>query len=159
VTGPFGATFLLPSDPEAELLMICTGTGSAPFRGFTMRRQREVPANTGKLNLFFGARRPEELPYFGPLKKVPEAFMHKVFAFSRLDGEPKHYVQDKLREEAGRVAAMLANPKAYIYICGLKEMENGVEAALDDIARGVGLEWKTVRDAMREDGRYHVETY
>jgi benzoyl-CoA 2,3-epoxidase subunit A len=159
VTGPFGATFLLPSDPEAELLMICTGTGSAPFRGFTMRRQREVPANTGELNLFFGARRPEELPYFGPLKKVPEAFMHKVFAFSRLDGEPKHYVQDKLREEAGRVAAMLANPKAYIYICGLKEMENGVEAALDDIARGVGLEWKTVRDAMREDGRYHVETY
>ncbi|GGD44824.1 benzoyl-CoA 2,3-epoxidase subunit BoxA [Sinisalibacter lacisalsi] len=159
VTGPFGATFLLPSDPDAELLMICTGTGSAPFRGFTMRRQRETPASNGKLNLVFGARRPEELPYFGPLKKVPEAFMHKVFAFSRLEGEPKHYVQDKLREEAGRVSAMLTNPNAHIYICGLKEMETGVEAALDDIARGVGLEWKTVRDAMREDGRYHVETY
>jgi benzoyl-CoA 2,3-epoxidase subunit A len=159
VTGPFGATFLLPSDPNAELLMICTGTGSAPFRGFTMRRQRETPANTGKLTLVFGARRPEELPYFGPLKKVPDTFMHKVFAFSRLQGEPKHYVQDKLREEAGRVAAMLTNPNAYIYICGLKEMEHGVEAALDDIARGVGLDWKEARDAMREDGRYHVETY
>ena len=159
VTGPFGATFLLPSDPDAELLMICTGTGSAPFRGFTMRRQRETPANTGKLTLVFGARRPEELPYFGPLKKVPDSFMQKVFAFSRLEGEPKHYVQDKLREESDRVAAMLANPKAHVYICGLKEMEHGVEAALDDIARGVGLDWKAVRDAMREDGRYHVETY
>ena len=41
--GPFGATFLLPTDPQANLLMICTGTGSAPFRGFTMRRQRENP--------------------------------------------------------------------------------------------------------------------
>jgi benzoyl-CoA 2,3-dioxygenase component A len=32
VTGPFGATFLMPNDPAANLLMICTGTGSAPFR-------------------------------------------------------------------------------------------------------------------------------
>ena len=41
LVGPFGATFLMPSDPKAQLLMICTGTGSAPFRAFTMRRQRE----------------------------------------------------------------------------------------------------------------------
>ncbi|GKY88039.1 benzoyl-CoA 2,3-epoxidase subunit BoxA [Sinisalibacter aestuarii] len=159
VTGPFGATFLLPSDPEAELLMICTGTGSAPFRGFTMRRQREIPRNTGKLTLVFGARRPEELPYFGPLKKVPEDFMHKLFAFSRLDGEPKHYVQDKLRDERERVAALLQSPKAHVYICGLKEMEQGVEEAFRDIARGVGLDWAALRDTMRDDGRYHVETY
>ncbi len=159
VTGPFGATFLMPNDPEAELLMICTGTGSAPFRGFTMHRQRENPGNSGKLSLVFGARRAEELPYFGPLKKVPEAFLHKVFAFSRADGAPKAYVQDKLREERARVAEMLANPRAHIYICGLREMEQGVEEALADIARGVGLDWRLARDAMREDGRYHVETY
>ena len=159
VTGPFGATFLVPNDPEAEILMVCTGTGSAPFRGFTMHRQRENPGNTGKLALVFGARRAEDLPYFGPLKKVPEAFMHKVFAFSRAEGAPKAYVQDKLREEQDRIAAMLANAKAHIYICGLKEMEQGVEEAFADIARGAGLEWKAVRDAMRDDGRYHVETY
>ncbi len=31
VTGPFGATFLMPNDANANLIMICTGTGSAPF--------------------------------------------------------------------------------------------------------------------------------
>jgi benzoyl-CoA 2,3-dioxygenase component A len=161
LTGPFGATFLLPSDPKAHLLMICTGTGSAPFRGFTMRRQREAPSKTGALTLVFGARRPEDLPYFGPLKKVPDAFMKKVFAFSRQDGQPKQYVQDKLREESTQtqVADLMQNPNGHIYICGLKAMEHGVEEALSDIARGIGLEWKEVRDAMREDGRYHVETY
>ncbi|MBV7377643.1 benzoyl-CoA 2,3-epoxidase subunit BoxA [Maritimibacter dapengensis] len=159
VTGPFGSTFLLPSDPDAELLMICTGTGSAPFRGFTMRRQREMPTNKGKLTLVFGARKQGELPYFGPLKKVPDAYMHKVFAFSRLEDQPKQYVQDKLRDEKERVAKLLTSDKAYIYICGKKEMEHGVEEALADIARGEGLEWKAIRDAMREDGRYHVETY
>lgn len=159
ITGPFGATFLLPNDPAAELLMICTGTGSAPFRGFTMRRQRETPKNTGKMTLVFGARRPEELPYFGPLKKVPEDFMHKVFAFSRLDGEPKHYVQDKLREESTRVTELLSNSNAHIYICGLKQMEHGVEEAFADIARAAGLDWVVIRDKMRDEGRYHVETY
>lgn len=159
VTGPFGATFLLPSDPEAHLLMICTGTGSAPFRGFTMRRQRENPALKDTLTLVFGARRPEELPYFGPLAKVPERFMAKHFAFSRQEGEPKHYVQDKLREQAEQVSALLRDPKGHIYICGLKAMEQGVEEALKDIARGIGLNWGDLRDKMRGDGRYHVETY
>lgn len=159
VTGPFGATFLLPSDPEAQLLMICTGTGSAPFRAFTMRRQREYPSLKGSLMLVFGARRPQELPYFGPLKKVPEEFMSKHFAFSRQEGEPKQYVQDRLRQEAEKVGELLQNPKGHIYICGLKAMEQGVDEAFKDIARGLGLSWGELRDRMREEGRYHVETY
>lgn len=159
LTGPFGATFLLPSDPQTNLLMICTGTGSAPFRGFTMRRQRENPSVKGALTLAFGARRREELPYFGPLKKVPESFMKKLFAFSRQEDGPKQYVQDRLRDETAHVASLLQDPRGHIYICGLKAMEKGVEEALADIARGIGLDWADLRDTMREDGRYHVETY
>jgi len=159
LTGPFGATFLMPSDPDSHLLMICTGTGSAPFRAFTMHRQRENPALRDSLTLVFGARRPAELPYFGPLKKVPDSFMTKLFAFSREQGEKKAYVQDRLRDEASRVVTLMNDPKGYIYICGLKAMEQGVEEALSDIARSAGLDWKAIRDEMREDGRYHVETY
>lgn len=159
LTGPFGSTFLLPSDPEADILMICTGTGSAPFRAFTMRRQRVAPHETGRMTLVFGARRPAELPYFGPLKKVPDSFMTKLFAFSRQEDAPKQYVQDRLRDASDKIADLLANPKGYIYICGLKAMEQGVEEALKDIARGVDLNWNEIRDVMREDGRFHVETY
>lgn len=159
ITGPFGSTFLLPSDPEAHVLMICTGTGSAPFRGFTMRRQREQPGKLNSLTLVFGARSPRDLPYFGPLKKVPEAFMRKWFAFSREPDTPKHYVQDKLRERSQEVVALMRDAKAHIYVCGLKAMEQGVEEALRDIARGAGLDWAALRDTMREEGRYHLETY
>ncbi|MCA8869693.1 MAG: benzoyl-CoA 2,3-epoxidase subunit BoxA [Rhodobacteraceae bacterium] len=159
LTGPFGSTFLLPEDPKTRLLMICTGTGSAPFRGFTMRRQREMPEVSGSMKLFFGARMPDSLPYFGPLKKVPEEFMEKHFAFSRQKDTPKTYVQDLLRSDASAIAPMLTSPDTYIYLCGLKAMESGVESALEDIARGAGLDWKEIRDQMREDGRYHVETY
>jgi benzoyl-CoA 2,3-dioxygenase component A len=48
LTGPFGSTFLMPNDPQANILMICTGTGSAPFRGFTMRRQRALAGPLGR---------------------------------------------------------------------------------------------------------------
>jgi benzoyl-CoA 2,3-epoxidase subunit A len=159
VTGPFGATFLLPGDPNANLLMICTGTGSAPFRGFTMRRQRENFALKDRLTLIFGARTPDDLPYFGPLTKIPDSFLKKVFAFSRAGDQPKMYVQDQLRNNAAQIAALLSDPAGHIYICGKRAMEQGVEEAFADIARAHHLEWQFVKSQMRESGRYHVETY
>ena len=159
VTGPFGATFLIPNDPTTNVIMICTGTGSAPFRGFTEWRRRTMPGAPGKLMLFFGARRPEELPYFGPLQKVPPELLEKFFAWSRVPGEPKTYVQDLMRRESDRVAELMHSSNTHIYVCGLRGMEQGVDAALDDICRGAGLHWGTLRKEMRDNGRYHVETY
>ena len=159
VSGPFGATFLMPNEAQSKLLMICTGTGAAPFRAMTMRRQRVYPKQAGMLTLVFGARSPKELPYFGPLAKVPDSFLSKRFAFSRMPDRPKNYVQDQLREHASDVAALLRDDDAHIYICGLKAMEQGVDEALADIARGAGFEWSDIRAQLREAGRYHVETY
>ena len=159
MTGPFGATFLMPNDPQTKLIMVCTGTGSAPFRAFTMRRQRVMPEVKGSLMLFFGARSPDCLPYFGPLKKVSAAFLAKHFAFSRVAGEPKVYVQDRLQQTGEMLAPLLTDPTAHIYICGLKEMEAGVDNAFAAIADNAGLHWESLREAMRETGRYHVETY
>ena len=159
VTGPFGATFLMPDDPQARLLMVCTGTGSAPMRAFTMRRQRSVGNKSGGMTMFFGARSPDTLPYFGPLKKVPEALLKTHMVFSRLPDQPKEYVQDRILAEEDAVAEMLGDPNTYIYICGLRGMEEGVEKAFTNIAESIGVQWVALRDAMREEGRYHVETY
>lgn len=159
VTGPFGATFLMPDDPQARLLMVCTGTGSAPMRAFTMRRQRSVGNKSGGMTMFFGARSPDTLPYFGPLKKVPEALLKTHMVFSRLPDQPKEYVQDRILAEEDAVAEMLGDPNTHIYICGLRGMEEGVEKAFTNIAESIGVQWVALRDAMREEGRYHVETY
>jgi benzoyl-CoA 2,3-dioxygenase component A len=159
VTGPFGATFLHPNDPLANVIMICTGTGSAPFRAFTERRRRAMPDARGRLLLFFGARRPEELPYFGPLQKVPEKLLGKYFCYSRVPGQPRVYVQDRIRSEAAVVAALLNDANTHIYICGLKGMESGVDEAFADVCRGASSDWTVLKTAMRETGRYHVETY
>jgi benzoyl-CoA 2,3-dioxygenase component A len=113
----------------------------------------------GKLMLFFGARTQEELPYFGPLQNLPKDFIDINFAFSRTPGEPKRYVQDRLRERAADLALLLADPNAYFYVCGLKAMEQGVVLALRDIAQGAGLDWQTLSAGMKREGRLHLETY
>ena len=159
VTGPFGTTFLMPNDAQANVIMICTGTGSAPFRAFTERRRRAVPGAPSKFIMFFGARTPQELPYFGPLQKVPNSLLEKHLVFSRIPGADKEYVQDRIRTEHETVAALLASSATHIYICGLKGMETGVEEALSDVCRKQGHEWSKLKPEMRASGRYHIETY
>lgn len=157
ITGPFGSTFLMPDDPEARLLMICTGTGSAPMRAFTMRRQRALGAKENAMVMFFGARRKNSLPYFGPLSKLPPDLIDQHLVYSR-EGD-KAYVQDRMRQEEAKIAELLRDMRTHIYICGKRDMENGVMSALDDIAKSTGLQWDDLKEQMREQGRYHVETY
>jgi benzoyl-CoA 2,3-dioxygenase component A len=68
-------------------------------------------------------------------------------------------VQDRMMVEEEVIADLLADPKTHIYICGLKGMEQGVEHAFKNIAESTGMPWEATRDVMREEGRYHVETY
>lgn len=159
VTGPFGNTFLMPNHPEANIIMVCTGTGAAPFRAMTERRRRRMADAAGRLLLFFGARTPGELPYHGPLMKLPGSLIDVELAFSRLAEKPKEYVQDRMRARAGDVAALIQDENTYIYICGLKGMEEGVEQALREICDDHDLDWDGLRKVYRDSGRFHVETY
>jgi benzoyl-CoA 2,3-dioxygenase component A len=162
VIGPFGASFLMPNHPKSSIVMICTGTGSAPMRAMTEWRRRQRASGKfegGKLMLFFGARTQEELPYFGPLQNLPKDFIDINFTFSRTPGAPKRYVQDALRERAADLAQLLQDPNAYFYVCGLKAMEEGVVLALRDVAQAAGLNWDTVGGALKREGRLHLETY
>jgi benzoyl-CoA oxygenase/reductase BoxA protein len=161
VIGPFGTSFLMPNHAGANLLMICTGTGSAPMRAMTERRRRARASGKddgGKLMLFFGARTQAELPYFGPLLKLPTAFIDTTFVFSR-EGPAKRYVQDALRARAGDVAALLRDANTYVYVCGLKGMETGVLDALCDVAKGHGMDWTQLHAQMKREGRLQLETY
>ncbi|MBH2009063.1 MAG: benzoyl-CoA 2,3-epoxidase subunit BoxA [Xanthomonadaceae bacterium] len=162
VMGPFGTSFLMPNHPRSNIVMICTGTGSAPMRAMTEWRRRLRKSGKfeeGKLMLFFGARTQEELPYFGPLQNLPKDFIDINFAFSRTPGAPKRYVQDVMRERAADLALLLQDANTCFYVCGLKSMEEGVVLALRDVAQQAGLNWDAVGAALKTEGRLHLETY
>jgi benzoyl-CoA 2,3-dioxygenase component A len=160
VIGPYGTSFLMPNHPGSSILMVCTGTGSAPMRAMTERRRRRRSRDEGgRLMLFFGARAPGELPYFGPLMKLPQDFIDINFAFSRVPGQAKQYVQDLIRSRGAEVAHLLANEDTYVYVCGLKGMEAGVLEAFADVCRASGMDWNAVLPRLMAEARFHVETY
>jgi benzoyl-CoA 2,3-dioxygenase component A len=162
VIGPFGSSFLMPNHPKSNIVMICTGTGSAPMRGMTEWRRRLRQTGKfegGKLMLFFGARTQQELPYFGPLQKLPKDFIDINFAFSRTPGQPKRYVQDAMRERAADLVALLKDPNTYFYVCGLNSMDEGAVMALRHIANDAEIGWEQIAPVLKREGRLHLETY
>jgi benzoyl-CoA 2,3-dioxygenase component A len=162
VIGPFGTSFLMPNHPRSHIVMICTGTGSAPMRAMTEWRRRLRASGKfegGKLMLFFGARTKEELPYFGPLQNLPKDFIDINFAFSRTPCQPKRYVQDLMRDRAADLAKLLDDPNTFFYVCGLKSMEEGVVLALREVAEQAGLAWEAIAAGLKREGRLHLETY
>jgi len=162
IIGPFGNRFLMPNHPRSNIVMICTGTGSAPMRAMTEWRRRLRHSGKfegGKLMLFFGARTQQDLPYFGPLQRLPHDFIDINFAFSRTPDQPKRYVQDVMRERAADLATLIDDPNTYFFVCGLRAMEEGVVLALRDITKQAGLNWDKISARLKQQARLHMETY
>lgn len=58
---PSHTHFHPPANPQTPIVLICAGSGIAPFRGFLQERaiQKHEGQQVGKALLFFGARHPD----------------------------------------------------------------------------------------------------
>ena len=125
--------FRLPTLAKNPIVMIASGSGIAPFRGFIAERSRiaTIGREVGKSFLFFGCRSPDDYLYQDELKEleIPNKFVEIVPAFSRAS-EKKCYVQDRLKERAEEVLRLLLEENAYFYICGSAAMARDVAASL-----------------------------
>jgi benzoyl-CoA 2,3-dioxygenase component A len=100
MTGPFGATFLMPNDPQANIIMICTGTGSAPFRAFTERRRRTSPNAQARCTFISGRAGQKSCHISDRSRKCRTACCTRSCVTAGSRGEPKEYVQDRMRKRA-----------------------------------------------------------
>lgn len=132
--------FRLPADPSTPLLMIASGTGIAPFRGFLQERAAAKVAGTdlGPALLVFGCRHPQgDLLYGTELEKLAAAAgTDLAFAYSRVEGLPRIYVQDRLTQ-LGAKALDLIDQGGAAYICGATAMADGVRASMLELRSGL----------------------
>lgn len=134
--------FKLPKMSSCPLIMVAAGTGLAPFRAFIAERHKlhSIGKPVGEMLLFFGCRRPDEdFIYRAELKDLETALGGKlriVTAFSRLDGEPKRYVQDRIAEFEHDVIRLI-DEGANVYICGRAGMAREVEKAVGESMKRV----------------------
>ncbi|WP_345619674.1 sulfite reductase subunit alpha [Streptomyces ziwulingensis] len=124
------ASFGVPADDDAPMIMIGPGTGIAPFRGFL--HERAARGASGRNWLFFGDRHREtDFVYEDELTalRADGVLTELDLAFSR-DQAEKIYVQTRMRERARELYAWLEEG-AYVYVCGdASRMAKDVEAAL-----------------------------
>lgn len=115
------SAFRLPDDPTVPIVMIGPGTGFAPFRGFLQERVALQAAGKaiGRSLLFFGCRHPQQdFIYQDELNRFVEAGVTEVScAFSRVEGQKKHYVQDDVYTRRDDIWQLL-EAGAVIYVCG-----------------------------------------
>lgn len=153
--------FKLPED-ERDIIMIGSGTGIAPFRGFVW--QRAECGATGRNWLFFGEQHQHcDFLYQAEwIDFVETEVLHKIdLAFSR-DQEYKVYVQHRLKEKADELLAWI-NGGAVIYVCGSKDpMSKDVEQTLLEILtvkKGGYEAAQQFLSQLHDDNRYVKDVY
>mmetsp|Transcript_1972 Transcript_1972/g.2756 ORF Transcript_1972/g.2756 Transcript_1972/m.2756 type:complete len:342 (+) Transcript_1972:52-1077(+) len=169
MTGPVGKAMLLPEkDPETNYIMVATGTGIAPYRGFIRRLFTEdtpaAEAYKGTAWLFLGVANSDALLYDDEWQavkeKAPEQF-RLDYALSREQENKKGgkmYIQDKVEEYSDEIFDMLSKG-AHIYFCGLKGMMPGIEDMLEGVAADKGLDYKEWSKGLKKNKQWHVEVY
>ncbi|MBO9048089.1 sulfite reductase subunit alpha [Curtobacterium flaccumfaciens pv. flaccumfaciens] len=129
------ASFGVPADESAPMIMIGPGTGVAPFRGFL--HERAASGATGRNWLFFGDQhRDTDFVYRDELTELQEqGVLNRLdLAFSR-DQAEKVYVQTRMLEQSAELFAWLEDG-GHVYVCGdASRMAKDVEAALLHVIR------------------------
>ncbi|MFC9708475.1 bifunctional cytochrome P450/NADPH--P450 reductase [Paenibacillus sp. NPDC056933] len=153
--------FELSEEPDVPIIMVGPGTGVAPFRGFLQARsiwkKRGLPL--GEAHLFFGCRNESDFIYRQELEQYEEAGIVKLHtAFSRVEGQPKTYVQHLMIETAEHLLHLL-NGKGRIYVCGDgSQMAPAVEETLRQAyQKAKGVTPQAAKDWLNQlqaEGRY-----
>ncbi|CAM0912467.1 unnamed protein product [Alopecurus aequalis] len=167
ITGPVGKEMLMPKDPNATVIMLATGTGIAPFRSFLWKmffEKYEDYKFNGLAWLFLGVPTSSALLYteFGKMKeKAPENF-RVDYAISREEtnalGE-KMYIQTRMAEYKDELWELLKKDNTYVYMCGLKGMEKGIDEIMIPLAAKDGIDWLDYRKQLKKSEQWNVEVY
>jgi len=131
------SVFNLPSDLSTPILMLCTGSGIAPFMSFLEELEFNNKGQKYETYLIFGSMNKKNDFIF---EKKLEEFKEKGIlteyytAFSR-DQEKKVYVQNVFEKEFNKekLEDLVNNKGMKIYICGSVSMGNAVIKKIGEI--------------------------
>lgn len=114
--GPQGVFTLDEEDLKKEIIMICTGTGIAPFRSMVHHiKNHNIPHN--KIYLLYGTRTQKDLLYYNEFKKFEMENFQYIPTLSREQWEGRSGYVHPIYEE------LCANKQPVNFLlCGWKNM-------------------------------------
>ncbi|MCB1861273.1 MAG: oxidoreductase [Gammaproteobacteria bacterium] len=164
ITGPYGRHFIMPRDTSANMLMVGTGTGIAPFRAFIKHVYEEEEEWKGKIRLFYGAKSGLDMLYMNDIKNDFSHYYDEATfkAFEALSSRPAFEdpgaLENKLEENAAEVWELMQDPKTHVYVAGIRAQSKELDTALAHIA-GSEQEWMRLKREIYLDGRWAEHLY
>ncbi len=161
ITGPFGLPFEIPEEHDANLILIGSGTGIAPFRALVKHIFHNVDDWHGRIWLFHGARSGLEMLYHNDeIDDFAQYYDRDTFeAFRALSPRPGWddpiAWHAPLRERGQELWSLLADPLTSVYVAGLEPMLEQLDTVFAEVA-GSKEKWER-RKAELMAGRRWVE--
>ena len=164
ITGPYGRHFIMPRDKTANLVMVGTGTGIAPFRAFLKHIFEEESEWKGKIRLFYGAQSGLDLLYMNDMNNdISHYYDAATFkAFEALSARPAFddpsSLGNKIEENAAEVWELIQDPNTYVYVAGLRKSSEALDTAMSHIA-GSKEAWLRRKREIYFDDRWAEHLY
>lgn len=159
MSGPYGLAFEVPEEMDANLILIGTGTGIAPFRAFVKHIYKNVPEWNGKITLFYGAQTGLELLYMNDEKNdFSQYYDDDTFqAFKALSPRPAWGEaidwNGALGKHSSELWDTLGKPNTYVYVAGLEKMSGELDNVFGEIA-GSEHKWNRRKAELMAGGRW-----
>lgn len=164
ITGPYRSPFRMPPDDHANILMIGTGTGVAPFRGFVQQIYRERGGWNGQVRLYYGARNGMDLLYEndaqGDLTNYYDEVSFKAFraVITRPYASDADSLHAAVKDHAAEIWEFMQQPDTYVYLAGLGKVASAFGRVMQQVAGGEA-EWDAELERLRADGRWSELIY
>ena len=159
LTGPYGLAFEVPDELDANLILIGTGTGIAPFRALIKHIYRHVEGWTGRIQLFYGAKTGLELLYMNDEKDdFAQYYDSETFeAFRALSprphwGDPIAW-EDAIAQRGAELWKLLGDVKTWVYVAGLEKMRPELDRVFAGLA-GSMEKWQRRKAELMAGGRW-----
>jgi ferredoxin--NADP+ reductase len=164
ITGPYRSPFKAPVDNRSNILMIGTGTGVAPFRGFVQEIYRQRGEWLGQVRLYYGATSGLDLLYRNDADDdLANYYDEKTFAaFRALISKPLSSESDALalalQDTAQQVWDLMQESNTHVYLAGLGRVVETFDKVMEQTAMSPKA-WHETRDWIRAQGRWSELIY
>lgn len=164
ITGPYRSIFRMPERKDANLLMIGTGTGIAPFRAFIQRIYAQHGEWEGRVRLFFGDRSGLDLAYLNRVDRdfanyyTRETFEAYQAISQRYLMSEEEGLEETLDAHAEAAWEMLQDPATWTYVAGTRRNSELLDRVFSACA-GSQARWQELREQLRQEGRWSELLY
>lgn len=164
ITGPYHGIFSIPKDSSANILMIGTGTGIAPFRAFIEQIYQQRGGWEGQVRLFYGAKSGLDLLYMND-KNNDLVNYYSQDTFQAFHGITQKYLssdekglKNSLKDNLQEAWDLMQQPNTYIFLAGLENIAESLDSVMSDAA-GSEEAWLALKLKMKSQGRWSKLLY